>query len=308
MTVTPTSTPAGPRPVSGDSWGRRAGRALLRPFRPVDEVSEAITVARGLQRSSATGRRIIVEHLDGTESAAVAALTARALAHYRWDRVLAVGASPAEPTLAQRLGADAPGTLGSGLDTTSFEAAEKSIARAGNRLWTVSTDPDDGDAHLRGLLPLSRFFGVTLVEGPREAPFVAAARAEAHARVLVARSTRQGARAVGRVLDEAAGSGASGAEGRDGELARTVVLLCEEERAEDPGFDADRTARIIAESGAGVLRLAHDRHVAQGAAVRTRRIREATQNTVLEAAAQALARAIDGRTRQDGGGRQEHAL
>ncbi|WP_017607487.1 hypothetical protein [Nocardiopsis xinjiangensis] len=308
MTATPTSTPAGPRPVSGDSWGRRAGRALLRPFRPVDEVSEAITVARGLQRSSATGRRLVVEHLHGAESAAVTALMARALAHYRWDRVLAVGASPAEPSLAQRLGTDAPGTLGSGLDTASFEAAEKSIGRAGNRLWTVNTDPDDGEAHLRGLLPLSRFFGVTLVEGPRESTFVTAARAQAHARVLVARSTREGARAVGRVLDEADGSGASGTGGRDEELARTVVLLCEEERAEDPGFDADRTARIIAGSGAGVLRLAHDRHVAQGISVRTRRIREATQSTVLETAAQALACAIDGRARQDGEGRQEHAL
>lgn len=308
MTATPTSTPSDPRPVSGDSWGRRTGRFLIRPFRPVDEVSEAITVARGLQRSSATGRRVVVEHLDGTESAGVAALMARALAHYRWDRVLAVGASHHEPTLARRLGTDAPGSLGTGLDTTSFEAVEKSVGRAGNRLWTVGTDPEDAEAHLRGLLPLSRFFGVTLVEGPREAPFVAAARVDAHARVLVARSTRAGARAVGRLLDDADGTGLSVAGGRDEELARTVVLLSEEEQGEDPGFDAERTERIIAESGAGVLRLAHDRHVAQGTAVRTRRIREATQNTVLEATAQALARAIDGRSRHDGEGRQEHGL
>lgn len=295
MTATPTGTAPASRAVSGDGWARRAGRAVLRPFLPVDGIATAIDLGRRLQRSAATGRRLLVEDLDaGADTAVVAALAARALAHYRRDRVLAVAASREGPSLAARFGVDEPGDLGLRLDTTSFENAGDSIGRVGDRLWTVRADPDDEEAHTAGLLPLSRFFGVTLVEGETGSPFMASARSDAHARVLVVRATRDAARRVGRALDEAGG---------DDELARTVVVLAEERPGEDRGFDVVRTAQVIADSGAGVLRLAHDRHLAQGIAVQPRRIREATHRTVLATAAEALERAIDGGEHRDRRGR-----
>ena len=284
-----------PRAVSGDGWMRRTGRAVLRPFLPVGGVEVAIEVGSRLQRSAATGRRLLVEDLDsGTDTAVVTALMARALAHYRRDRVLAVSSSRREPSLATRFGVEGPGELGPRLDTTSFESAGDSIGRVGDRLWTVRADPDDADAHTAGLLPLSRFFGVTLVEGESGSPFMTSARTDAHARVLVARATRDATREVGRVLDRAEG---------DDALARTVVVLTEELPREDRGFDGVRTAQVIADSGAAVLRLEHDRHVAQGSVVRPRHIREVTHRTVLAVAAEALVRAIDGGAHRDGRGR-----
>lgn len=295
MIATPSGTASAPRAVSGDGWVRRAGRAVLRPFLPVDGVEAAIELGRRLQRSAATGRRLLVEDLGtGADTAVMTALTARALAHYRRDRVLAVGASRKEPSLATRFGVEEPGDLGLRLDTTSFENAGDSIGRVGGRLWTVRADPDDEDAHTSGLLPLSRFFGVTLVEGESGSPFMASARSDAHARVLVVRATRGAARRVGRALDEAGG---------DDALARIVVVLMEERPGEDRGFDAGRTAQVIADSGAAVLRLTHDRHVAQGTVVRPRRIRESTHRTVLAVAAEALERAIDGSAHHDLRGR-----
>ena len=152
---------------------------------------------------------------------------------------------------------------------------------------------------MSGLLPISRFFGVTLVAGESRGEFAAAVDEGAHARVRVVRATREAALEVGRELDGLVG------EGRQGEVERTVVVLFDELRREDPSFDAVRTARVISESGAGAIVLPHDRHLAQGAAVRPKLIGEATHQTVQLVAAEALDRAIEGtgpvRTRAEGG-------
>ena len=275
-------------PVSGDRWARRMGRAVLRPFRPVDEVARAIALGAGLQRSTATGRRIAVDDLGtGADAAVVAALIARALAHFRHDRVLAVDATGREPSLATRLGAAGPGDLAQA-DPGTFETVCEGLGEVTDRLWTARTDPVDANAYASGLLPVSRFFGVTLVVGERGGGFLETVAPGAHARVRVVRATPDAVLRVGRELDVMA------AEGRAREAERTVVVVFDQERGEDRGLDVARTAKIIAESGAEVIALPHDRHLAQGTEVLPRRIAESTHRLVQTVALAALDRAIDG--------------
>jgi hypothetical protein len=287
------------RPVPGDRWVRRVGRAALRPFRAVDEVADTIELGRRLQRPTSTGRRIVVDDLGtGADAAVVAALVARSLAHFRHDRVLAVDATGRAPSLAERLGLDEPGDL-DGADPAGFESVCASLGEVNERLWTVRAAPAGAGAYMSGLLPISRFFGVTLVAGESGGAFVEAVGEGAHARVRVVRATRDAALRVGRELD------ALVADGRQDEAERTVVVVFHERRREDPGLDVARTTRIIAESGAGVIVLPYDRHLAQGTAVRPKLIGEATHRTAQLVAAEALDRSVNGagpvRHRAEGG-------
>ncbi|MFI6576698.1 ATPase [Nocardiopsis sp. NPDC050513] len=289
MSVSQTTAGVGGRVVPGDSLPRRVGRAAVRPFRSVDEVARAVEVGRRVQRSTATGRRIVVDDLGtGADTAVVTALLARSFAHYRHDRVLAVDATGRSPSLGVRLGADGAARLGPGVDEATFEAAREGLSEVGDGLWTVATTRDDTAVYASRLLPLSRFFGVTLVAGAGDAAFVDAVAEAAHARVWVVRATRAAVARVGRALDAFVQGG------REFEARRTVVVLFDERHGEDPGLDAVRTARVVADSGAGVVRLARDRHLAQGGEVRTRAIAEATHRTILDVAAEALNRAVDG--------------
>ncbi|WP_040689647.1 hypothetical protein, partial [Nocardiopsis lucentensis] len=281
MSVTQKAAASAGRAVPGDSVPRRVGRAALRPFRPADQVAEAVEVGRRLQRSTATGRRIVVDDLGtGADTAVVTALLARSYAHYRHDRVLAVDATGRSPSLGTRLGAEEAPDLAEGVDGAAFEVAREGLAQTGDGLWTVATARDDAAVYASRLLPLSRFFGVTLVAGGAGAAFTDVVGESAHARVWVVRATRAATARVGRALDLFVQGG------REDEARRTVVVLFDERRREDPGLDAVRAGRIVAESGAGVVRLAHDRHLAQGGEVRTRRIAEATHRTILDAAAE----------------------
>ncbi|GHC72618.1 hypothetical protein GCM10007079_05960 [Nocardiopsis terrae] len=281
--------------VHGDLWVRRFGRAALAPFRSVSEVADAIEVRGRLQRASATGRRIVVDDLGtGADTAVVTALVARALAHHRHDRVLAVDATDRLPTLGARLGARTEHALGEGVETGSFELAEKSLGAAATGLWTVRAAQDDGGVHASGLLPISRFFGVTLVAGGSGGTFVDAVAETAHSRIRVVRATREAALEVGRRIDELLRYG------RRDEVERSVVVVFDQEKREDPGFDAARVTRIIAESGAKVVLMPHDRHLAQGLAVDTRRIADVTHRAALRIAAEAVNSAVDVRPRPEG--------
>ncbi|MFV2198164.1 ATPase [Nocardiopsis sp. LOL_012] len=273
------------RAVSGDRLPRRVGRAVLRPFRPVDEVSRAIAVGHRLQRSTATGRRIVVDDLGtGTDTAVVTALLARAFAHFRNDRVLAVDATGRTPSLAGRLDT-VDAYLEAEVNGLDFGTAREGLAEAGSGLWTVAVRADDTET--ARLTSLFRFFGLTLVAGT-PGRLADALGSTAHARVWAVRATREAAARVGRALDGLT------RRGRGDEARRTVVVLFDERRGEDPGFDAVRAAAILAESGAAVVRLAHDRHLAHARAVRTRRVAEATHRTVLQVAAEVLERSAEG--------------
>lgn len=274
--------------VHGDSLPRRVGRVALLPFRPTLEIADAVEVRRRLQRSTAIGSRILVDDFGGgADTAVVTALIARVLAHHRRDRVLAVDATDRLPPLGTRLDAHAVHALGEGVETGGFERAKESLGAAAPGLWTVQAAQDNEDAYVSGLLPIFRFFGVTLVAGGSGGAFVDAVADSAHARVRVMRATRESARRVGRGIDRLI------KEGRRHELRGSVVVVFEQERNEDPGFDAARIIRIIAESGAEVVRLRYDRHLAQGLAVRMRRVSEATHRTTLHMAAKTMTKAVE---------------
>ncbi|MET9784358.1 ATPase [Nocardiopsis alba] len=282
------------RPVFGDGWARRVGRLLFRPLGPVDGVARAVELGSGLQRSTVTGRRIAVDDVGtGADATVVAALMARALAHLRHDRVLVVDAETGEPSLATRLGASEPGDLGA-TDAAAFETVRDGLGQVTDRLWTARTDPEDGGTYASGLLPVSRFFGVTLVAGERGGGFLETMAARAHSRVRVVRATREAVVRLGRELDDVA-SGENAAE-----LARTVVVLA---REQDAGQDLDvtRTARIIEESGAAVIVLPPDRHLEQRIEALPDRIAESTHRLVQAVAVEALARAVDGGSSTEGG-------
>lgn len=281
--------------VHGDPWTRRVGRAALAPFRSVSEIADAIEVRRQIQRATATGRRIVVDDLGtGADTAVVTALVARVLAHHRHDRVLAVDATDRLPPLGTRLDSHAVHALGEGVETGSFELAQESLGEAATGLWTVQAAQDNQDVYASGLLPISRFFGVTLVAGGSGGAFVDAVAQTAHSRIRVVRATREAALEVGRGIDGLL------RDGRRGEVERSVVVVFDQEKREDPGFDAARVTRILAESGAKVVLLPHDRHLAQGQAVDTRRIADVTHRAALRIAAEAVNSAVDVRPRPAG--------
>ncbi|MBR8740980.1 ATPase [Nocardiopsis sp. MG754419] len=274
--------------MHGDPWPRRLGRTIVTPFLPTMEVADTLEVRRRLQRSTATGRRILVDDFGtGADTAVVTALIARVLAHHRRDRVLAVDATDRRPLLGTRLDAHAAYALGEGVEIGGFEQAAQSLGEASPGLWTVQAAQRNEDAYAAGLLPLFRFFGVTLVAVGAGGAFVDAVADTAHARVRVVRATRDAARLVGRGLDRLI------REGRRPEVESSVIVVFDEDRHEDPGFDAARVTRIIAESGAEVVRLRYDRHLAQGRALQMRRVAAATHRTALHIAAEAMTRAVE---------------
>lgn len=273
--------------VHGDPWPRRLGRAVVTPFLPASEIADTIELRRRLQRSTATGRRILVDDFGtGADTAVVTALIARVLAHHRRDRVLTVDATDRLPPLGTRLDTHAAHALGEGVRTASFEQAKESLGEVASGLWTVQAAQNNEDAYAAGLLPLFRFFGVTLVTGGSGGAFVNAVAETAHSRVRVVRATRDSARIVGRRLDGLL------REGRRHEVENSVIVLFDQDRDEDPGFDAARITRIIAESGAEAVRLRYDRHLAQGLAVQMRRVSEATHRTAIHMAAEAMTKAV----------------
>lgn len=276
--------------VHGDPWPRRLVRSALTPFRSVSEIADAIEVRQRLQRSSATGRRIVVDDLGtDADTAVVAALVARVLAHHRHDRVLAVDATGRLPSLDTRLNTHVAHSLGAGAESGSFDLVKEGLGEAAAGLWTVQAAQGDEGLFASGLLPISRFFGVTLVVGGSGGAFVDAVGRAAHARIRVVRATREAARTVGRSIDELL------RDGRRDEVDRSVIVVHDQDRREDPGFDAARVTRIIAESGAETVLLRHDRHLAQGTAVDTRRIAHATHQAALRIAAEAVNRAVEAR-------------
>ncbi|TDQ52262.1 MinD/ParA family ATP-binding protein [Actinorugispora endophytica] len=284
----------------GDPLLRRVGRGVVRAFRPADDVFAAVELGEALQQPITTGRRIVVggPH-GGVEQGTVAALVAMVFAHYRQDRVLALDIDPGMGSLALRLGVRTRSSLGElageGAEPESFERLEPHLSPAGERLWVLPGTQDGvngGDLGVRTyqdtLVPLTRFFGITLIHCGAEAPedLTRAALAGAHASVLVAPATRAGAVDVGRTLDSMIGRG------DEQLLARTVVVFAEQDPDADPAFDRAGAADIIRGSGAGVVRFGYDRHLALATALDPLRLARATHATVTGLAAEALRRSV----------------
>ncbi|TQN30181.1 MinD-like ATPase involved in chromosome partitioning or flagellar assembly [Haloactinospora alba] len=283
----------------GDTLTRRAGRWAAAPFLPPHRVRTPLELGGALQRTVTTGRRVVVSRpRTGAGESTVTALLASVLAHYRNDRVLAMDITPGSESLARRLGVRPESSLeeldhGSA-DLASFPDVAPHLAHPRERLWALpSVRADHSDQATttatfhRTLLPLTRFFGVTLIDRGADVfdGFNQAAQASAHAHVLVTPATRDGAVSIGRAFDWMVANGS-------GSLpARTVVVLVEQAPEEDPTFDAQGAGAILRESGAAVVRIGYDRHLAATAAFDPRLVADATRVAAVRAAAEALRRA-----------------
>ncbi|MFC3996265.1 MinD/ParA family protein [Nocardiopsis sediminis] len=282
----------------GDSLTRQVGRAVIRTLRPPDDVLTTIESGQALQRPITTGRRIVLGSPRGeADGSVLTTLLALVFAHYRHDRVLAVDLVPDRRTLALRFGVRPQlslADLAAGrVDADSFEQVESHLTHARDRVWLLPGAGSGSEGATlppetlpNTVLPLTRFFGVTLIDrGPQSpAELDAATLAAAHAHVLVDTATREGAAGIGRAIDRMI------AAGDDSVLARTVVVFVDRPSNEDRAFNFPGTADVLRDGGAAVFRLGHDRHLARTTTVDPRRLAEASRATAIRVAAEALRR------------------
>ncbi|GAA1763671.1 hypothetical protein [Streptomonospora arabica] len=296
----PSAGRAAPRAARhGDSLLRRVGRGAARPFRPPEDVLAPVRLGRELQRSVITGRRVVVSRPHGwAAESTVTALLALAFAHYRYDRVLALDLGPGNSGLGPRLGAaepGAPGLAGATIESDSFNEVAQSLERVGEGLWLlprlqeeIAQGALDANRYQTAVLPLTRFFGLTVIDRAADVSdgLNRAAQASAHAHVLVVPSTREGAASIGRAFDWMTANGAESLP------RRIVVVFTEQTRGEDRAFDFRGSAAILRESGAEVFRLGFDRHLAEGTRIDPSRISAATHATATRIAAECLRRSL----------------
>ncbi|WP_242903157.1 nucleotide-binding protein [Actinomadura terrae] len=289
-------------PVHGDSVMRRVLRGALHPFRSADDVREVTEHGRWIAHPVTTGRRIAVMGVrEGSGKSTVSALVTTAFARHRDDRVLALDLDPEMGSLPLRLGVrnehPVADLAGADLSTASFEQVRQFLVPLGERLWALPTTYGTVGAG-RGLVDagryqsagvqLSRFFGVTVADngaGTRT-PLHRAVLAAAHAQILVAPATVDGAAAVGRVLDWM-GSGDLRAL-----LPRTLVVFTSHTPHKAGTVDVDRAAGILAEVGVNTIRLGFDRQLAVGTTLDHARLAYATRLTAIAIAAEALRLAL----------------
>ncbi|QXJ24193.1 hypothetical protein AGRA3207_005467 [Actinomadura graeca] len=286
--------------MHGDSLLRRVGRGAMRPFRSADEVHAVTEHGRWIQHPVTTGRRIAVMGVrGGSGKSTVAALIASAYARHRDDRVLALDLDPELGTLPLRLGARAEHSLADlaeeDLGTATFEQVRPLLTALGDRLWALpATRGRLGAGHVDAELyrsagtQLSRFFGITVADNGAgiRSRLHQAVLASAHAQILVAPATVDGAARVGRVLDWMAVGGLEALR------PRTLVVFTARSPHRAGTVDVDRAAGILAEIGVAAIRLGFDRQLAVGTTLDHGRLAYSTRLTAIAIAAEALRRAV----------------
>ncbi|XVQ12481.1 MinD/ParA family ATP-binding protein [Spirillospora sp. CA-255316] len=289
-------------PPRGDSLLRRLGRGTVQAFRTAEDIRALTESAEAVRRPITTGRRIAVIGMQGgAGKSTVAALLAAVFAHHRHDRVLALDLDPGIGSLPLLLGlgpASPARTLDDLADADvtggSFDDVRPHLHAAGERLWTIPANGPlapggglTGSAFQSVALPLTRFFGITIMDcgsGVDDDLTQAALRA-AHALVLVSPATSEGARGAGRSLDRLVPAGL-------GHLVeRTVVVFTVKSPHLRKALDFAGAAKILDDVGAAAVRLAYDRHIAAGTTLDTRLLTQTTRTTMVTVAAEALARA-----------------
>ncbi|GAA4059494.1 MinD/ParA family protein [Actinomadura miaoliensis] len=284
----------------GEPLLRRLGREAARAFRPAHDLANLAESAADVQRPITTGRRIAVVGMrGGSGKSTLSALLALVFANHRHDRVLAVDVDPDWGSLPLRLGvrhrhalADVQAALaGAG----SFEDVEPYLTSAGDRLWVLPANrghmgdsPLTAEIYEHNAVPLTRFFGVTIIDcgSGMRGELQQAVLAGAHAVVLATPATPDGARTAGRALDLVAASGLGHL------IARTVVVFTVKSPHTRKTLDLDGAAAILADVGAGAVRLDYDRHLASTSTLDPRRLAHSTRTTAIRIAAETLQRAL----------------
>ncbi|MFG2387912.1 hypothetical protein ACGFYF_03415 [Streptomyces lavendulae] len=294
----PATEAAAGRPRHGDPAGRRALRALRGALG--SSAARAVATETGLaaqvQQSVTTGRQIVVTSIrGGSGKTTVTALLSRTYNHYRHDPVLTLEADAALGTLPVRLGVES-------LRWTCGDLAQ--IVRPSMQLTDITgylVPLADGGWLLPGsqgrigaqvdvatyrtvMVALRRYFGVTVVDCETLPGEVARTALDtAHARVLTTPATAEGLVSTHAVLDWLASLPVP-------VLPRTVVVLtCQ---SPHPAIDLGKAAEKLRATGAGVVVLPYDRHLASGGAVRTELLGAETRQAAVRLAADVLQRAL----------------
>ncbi|MET8752907.1 hypothetical protein ABZW32_22815 [Streptomyces sp. NPDC004667] len=297
-TVPVPATGAAGRPRHGDPAGRRALRALRGALG--SSAARAVAIETGLatqvQQPVTTGRQIVVTSIrGGSGKTTVTALLSRTYNHYRHDPVLTLEADAALGTLPVRLGVES-------LRWTCGDVAQ--IVRPSMQLTDITgylVPLADGGWLLPGsqgrigaqvdvatyrtvMVALRRYFGVTVVDCETLPGEVARTALDtAHARVLTTPATAEGLVSTHAVLDWLASLPVP-------VLPRTVVVLtCQ---SPHPAVDLGKAAEKLRATGAGVVVLPYDRHLASGGAVRTELLGAETRQAAVRLAADVLQRAL----------------
>ncbi|MEU9029667.1 hypothetical protein AB0D46_19510 [Streptomyces sp. NPDC048383] len=292
------SEPAAGRPRHGDPLVRRTLRILRGALG--SSVARAVAaeteLATRVQQPVTTGRHIVVTSIrGGSGKTTVTALLSRTYNHFRHDPVLTLEADAALGTLPVRLGVRS-------LRWTCGDLAQ--IVRPSMQLTDVTgylVPLADGGWLLPGsqgrigaqvdvatyrtvMVALRRYFGVTVVDCETLPGEVARTALDtAHARVLTTPATTEGIVSTHAVLDWLGSLPVP-------VLPRTVVVLTAQ--SPHPAVDLAKAAEALRATGAGVVVLPYDRHLASGGAVRTELLGAATREAAVRLAAEVLQRAV----------------
>ncbi|MER5490740.1 hypothetical protein [Streptomyces sp. NPDC002490] len=311
----PTRPGSAPTPETVPVLGAGAGNVRLRHGDPVlrrvlrtarhafgssaaRAVAESTELVARVQQPVTTGRQVVVTSIrGGAGKTTVTALLSRTFNHFRHDPVLTLEADAALGTLPARLGVDQlrwtctdlARVLHPSMRLTDVTGYLVPLADGG---WLLPGSQGrigariDIAAYRTATVALRRYFGVTLVDCDTLPGEVARTALDtAQARVLVAPATTEGVASTGAVLDWLGSLPVP-------VLPRTVVVLTAS--SPDAAPDAHAAAEL-ARSGAGVVVLPYDRHLASGGVIRTDHLAAATRRAVTRLAAEAMQRAVGAR-------------
>ncbi|MFE3324288.1 hypothetical protein [Streptomyces sp. NPDC059176] len=289
--------PAG-RPRHGDPLVRRTLRTLRGAFG--SSVAKAVAaeteLATQVQQPVTTGRQIVVTSIrGGSGKTTVTALLSRTYNHFRQDPVLTLEADAALGTLPVRLGvqsvrwtcADLAQIVRPSMQLTDITGYLVPIPDGG---WLLPGSQGrigaqvDVATYRTVMVSLRRYFGVTVVDCETLPGEVARTALDtAHARVLTAPATIEGLVSTHAVLDWLASLPVP-------VLPRTVVVLTVQ--SPHPTVDLGKAAEKLRATGAGVLVLPYDRHLASGGAVRSELLGFQTREAAKRLAAEVLQRSV----------------
>jgi MinD-like ATPase involved in chromosome partitioning or flagellar assembly len=283
--------PAEPPPEPPPSRRRRAiprttGPGLRTP-RSTRQAERPDELVARIRRPLSGPHQVAVVSLKGGEGrTTTAALLGLTLAEHRDDRVIALDASPAGGTLADRLvgGADTGvRELLDQLDEVRTLADVDRFTAVVGRLRVLASDQDLGRnvalnslEYERVCLLLQRHFPVIVTDGAA-GPALAGTLALAHSVVVVGSLTVDGAGRAGKTLDWLVAHGYRDAAAR-------AVLVLDGDRASG-GVDADRLRAHFAARCRAVLEIPHDRHLAQGGLIDAAALAPGTRAAALHLAA-----------------------
>ncbi|MCX5377638.1 MinD/ParA family protein [Streptomyces sp. NBC_00091] len=294
----PGSDAAAGRARHGDPLMRRTLRTLRGALG--SSVAKAVAaeteLATQVQQPVTTGRQIVVTSIrGGSGKTTVTALLSRTYNHFRHDPVLTLEADAALGTLPVRLGvqslrwtcADLAQIVRPSMQLTDITGYLVPLADGG---WLLPGSQGrigaqvDVATYRTVMVALRRYFGVTVVDCETLPGDVARTALDtAHARVLTTPATAEGLVSTHAVLDWLATLPVP-------VLPRTVVVLTAQ--APHPAIDLGKAAEKLRATGAGVVVLPYDRHLASGGAVRTELLGARTREAAVRLAAEVLQRAV----------------